>query len=235
MSGKGEGGHLGRITIRIDWQTHIDWLKGQQEAQHEVSAACRSWLQYPAHAHGLSEDAVTEVTQSAMTDAWIETTEENLSYEDSLRFLQQRLNTGRAALRRGHQRHESLSGSAQDLKAFSAADFEEKILLRDFLDQTIRLVEHHMPPALLSLSTKDHDILVVAYGLQEEGDPLREPVYPEFPTLAAERKAISRARLKLNKHLESLLVAELETINQFDRQLYEAALAFVRGGTIFAH
>jgi hypothetical protein len=52
--------------------------------------------------------------------------------------------------------------------------------------------------------------------------------------LEAEKEALVQARQRINHHLESLLVAELnERVLEYDRPVYEAALRVVRGGVPF--
>jgi hypothetical protein len=233
MTKKGEDGHLTRITLRIDRNRYVIWLEGgagQEEAQGEVATACHLWLW--RYAHNLPESELSDITWNAMDDAYIMTTTMALSVDDSLLFLQNSLNTKRTAAKRRQQRYESLSTLAEEPNDRKAAEVEGEFICRDFWHQTARLIERHMEAAFICLSDRDQDIIAVSYGIEEVGDPTRQHVYPSFPSPGAEKRAVTRAKARFSKHLETLLTADLGVVNKFDRPLYEAALAVVRGGKV---
>ena len=233
MTKKGEDGHRTKVTLHIDRDTYIVWLEGgtgQWAAQDEIATTCYLWLR--RYAHSLLESQLSDITWNAMSDTYVMTKTMALSVDDSLLFLQNSLNAKRTAEKRRQQRYDSLSTLIQEPEDWKASDSEEVLIRLDFWQQVVRLIERHMATAFISLSARDQDIVAVLYGLEEVGDPTRQHVYPDFPSVEAEKKAVFRARSRFSKHLEALLTADLDTVNKYDRPLYEAALAVVRGGKV---
>lgn len=120
---------------------------------------------------------------------------------------------------------EAVSALQQKLQERRAQDTEDDID-REFWLEVVQLIENHMVAALLSLSTRDQDLLIREYGLDDV-----ERRRPGASSEAPARKAVARARARFSHQLETLLAAELEA-RRFDRHLLLTALGTVRGDKI---
>lgn len=94
----------------------------------------------------------------------------------------------------------------------------------------IRALIYHLIPlmetTLESLTPKDRNLIIRSYGLEEIGLAVRADEH-SFPTADAHKRAVSRARQRFSKLLEShLLGAELK------KGILDDAIKFVRGGDV---
>jgi hypothetical protein len=232
MNNQDPGDHGPKLSLPIDEETARCWLYGEGdplEIQTEIFKGCLRWLYF--HSRGLSVSVLEEIVWAAMAKAFSDFSTLKLSVHAALISLQRALNRLRAREDR-RRRVEIPQGEFMEERADSRNDHEE-LSDRDFWMQVARLIERHLTGAMLSLSSRDMDILACSYGLEEVGDPVRPSTYPVFSSADAEKRAVTRARKRFSQHLESLLVADLKLVPKFDRPLYEEALRLVRGGKIY--
>jgi hypothetical protein len=231
MNNKDSDGDHPNLGLQIDEEAGRIWLYGQDDPlaiQTKIFKACLRWLYL--HPRGLTREVLEEIVRAAMAEAFAAFHTKSLPVYDALLSLQRSLNRLRAQEDR-RRRFEIPQGEFDEKRADPRTDHND-LLDRDFWLQAARLIERHMFGAMLSLSTRDQDILACSYGLEEVGDPVRPVSYPVFPSADAEKRAVTRARRKFNHNLESMLVAELNLAQPFDRPLYEAVLRLVRGGKL---
>ena len=161
-----------------------------------------------------------------MTEGFSAFHEKNLSVHDALLVLQRSLNRLRAQKyrRRPYELQAEALKEPEDPRSDHDALFD-----RDFWKKVAQLLERHMAEAIVSLSPRDQAILTGSYGLEDAGDPINTPSQPAFRSEAAAKKALTRARKRFSKHLESMIATDLELAKPFDRPLYEGILRLVRG------
>ncbi|MFL6233348.1 MAG: hypothetical protein ACJ76N_09465 [Thermoanaerobaculia bacterium] len=231
MNNHDVGDHGPKLSLPIDEETARCWLHGEGdplEIQAKIFKGSLRWLYF--HSRGLSVSVLEEIVWVAMAEAFSDFCTLKLSVHDALISLQKSLNRLRAREDR-RRRIEIPQGELVEERADSRNDHEE-LFDRDYWVKVARLIERHLTGAMLSLSSRDMDILACSYGLEDVGDPVRPAMSPVFSSADTKKKAVTRARKRFSQHLESLLVADLELVPKFDRPLYEDALRLVRGGKI---
>jgi hypothetical protein len=200
---------------------------GDRQAFERLLAACDQWLlDYvsPVPSHADREDMIDAAFFAVLQDL--------LSPHVSPAMVRWRLEKQLDQQRIRWEKHIALTirliENFDPLLRYPSPDDELDL---EFWVDVVREIEHCMFPALLSLSEKDQDLLVEAYGLDGIIPSSRPRQTRSFIGKNARRAALSRARGRFRKHLESMLVTTLE-VHQRERHLLEAALKIVRGKAI---
>ncbi len=224
-----------KLSLAISEETADHWLHGEGDQlaiQTEVFRACLHWLYF--YPRGLARSVLEEIVWMAMAEAFEDFRVQDLSAHDTLISLQRSLNRLRAREDRRRRHEVSLEdlSEGEHTRVASSRGDHQKLIDRDSWTQIARLIERHMVGAMVSLSPRNRAILARAYGLEEIDELIQGSAYPVFISTAAEKKALTRARKRFGKYLESLLTTELELANPFDRPLYDKVLRLVRGGKL---
>jgi hypothetical protein len=98
------------------------------------------------------------------------------------------------------------------------------------LERVIVEIEDSLNEALDALGERDRSILIQDYRLEAARQGSRIDA-PSFPTEAARRKALARARRRFNEELEKRISLQLQDAGA-RREVLEAALSVVRGGEL---
>jgi hypothetical protein len=201
---------------------------GDQKAFERILASCDRWIsecfsRVPSHAD-----------REEMVDAaFLAVIQDLLSDQVSPKTFRCRLEWQLELQRNQWEQHvEQIMNLTKDFgQPLCTAVLPDDRLHLEFWMDVVREIEHCMFPAILSLSEKDRDLLAQAYGLAEMNDPSHASQTRTFPSENSRRAALSRARTRFSKHLESLLVTALE-VQERERCILEAALRIVRGKAI---
>ena len=181
-----------------------------------------------SHASDLSPEAREEIVRAAMADAW-ELLAEGCDAADVRTELRRSLERHKKTEKRRRARV-GTAISVEDLRLEDATtDPENALAEREHARAILRAVRAHLSPALRALCELDHDLLRSVYELPPTLFPPRLPQRPQFSSLDAGRRALSRARLRFNANLQRRVLRDLHACRG-DRTVLLDTMSYLRGG-----
>lgn len=196
---------------------------GDRSAFERIQKACLRYVS-SRFASGLTEDDCLDAVQSALTDLYPLLTSPKASPEQVDRSLRQALERHRKRAKR-----RNLRLAHPDPERYFVSPSDALIARYHFLE-VVRTIETVMEQSLHSLSERDRALVESHYGLNRPTSrATTADGSKDTRSDAAKKKALWRARQRLNRELELRLVLEINRAEN-KRSLFEEALAIVRGG-----
>lgn len=192
----------------------------EKEAFERLRIACRLYAK--KFSAGITADDLEDVISSAISDVLPPLlASDDTSHEVFDSSLRKAINRHRKRSQR--QRSRFSEPTLPDIWT----DPSNQIEARDWLRELIAVIDPLLAESLERLQTKDRDMLIHFYGLDVHGYE-KSPGWQWFTSQEAKKKALQRARLHFNSHLERALLLRLQDAGPL-RELFETALQIVRG------
>jgi hypothetical protein len=203
----------------------LQGLRAADKAAFErIVQSCHTWVRH-WKVRDLTRADYEDIVGEAVADVLPLLVSPQVALDEVDISLKRALNRHRARAKRLRARY-----AEQPAPSLPEANQPGDFILREHFLVVAGAIQRHMRESLARLSSRDRDLLVAAYHLEEPGaEPTGADL--EFASESARKKALYRARQRFSLLLEQSLLASLEQAGT-DKGILEDALRMVHGAPL---